>query len=94
MLAVGIDMRKHKLIYQSINKISGITITSVTENIGRLSCLNDKVNTTISSMCTCTVGSTQCSGCVVYDSGAMAEYYWKHLFPGVLYTKKVQHTSA
>ena len=31
-----------------------------------------KVDTTISCMCTCSVGSAQCSGCVFYGSGAMA----------------------
>ena len=39
---------------------------------GRLRCLYGKVDTTISCMCTCSVGSSQCSGCVVYGSGAMA----------------------
>ena len=31
-----------------------------------------KVDTIISCMCTCSVGSAQCSGCVVYGPGAMA----------------------
>ena len=39
---------------------------------GRLRCLHGKVDTTISCMCTCSVGSAQCSGCVVYGPGAMA----------------------
>ena len=39
---------------------------------GRLRCLHGKVDTTISCMCTCSVGSTQCSGCVVYGPRAMA----------------------
>ena len=39
---------------------------------GRLRCLHGKVNTTISCMCTCSVGSAQCSGCMVYGPGAMA----------------------
>ena len=40
---------------------------------GRLRCLHGKVDTIISCMCTCTVGSAQCSGCVmVYGPGAMA----------------------
>ena len=39
---------------------------------GRLRCLYGKVDTTISCMCTCSVGSAQCSGCVVYGPGAMA----------------------
>ena len=39
---------------------------------GRLKCLHGKVDTTISCMCTCSVGSAQCSGCVVYGPGAMA----------------------
>ena len=39
---------------------------------GRLRCLHGKVDTTISCMCTCSVGSTQCSGCVVYGLGTMA----------------------
>ena len=30
------------------------------------------VDTTISCMCTCSVGPAHCSGCVVYGSGAMA----------------------
>ena len=38
---------------------------------GRLRCLHGKVDTIISCMCTCSVGSTQCSGCVVYGPGAM-----------------------
>ena len=33
--------------------------------------LQDKADTTISSVCTCTVGSTQCSGCMVYSPSAM-----------------------
>ena len=37
-----------------------------------LRCLHGKVDTTISCMCTCSVGSAQCSGCVVYGPGAMA----------------------
>ena len=39
---------------------------------GRLRCLHGKVDTTISCMCTRSVGSAQCSGCVVYGPGAMA----------------------
>ena len=39
---------------------------------GKLRCLHGKVDTTISCVCTCTVGSAQCSGCVVYGLGAMA----------------------
>ena len=39
---------------------------------GRLRCLHDKIDTTISCMCTCSVGSAQRSGCVVYGPGAMA----------------------
>ena len=39
---------------------------------GRLRCLHGKVDTTISCMCTYSVGSAQCSGCVVYGPGAMA----------------------
>ena len=39
---------------------------------GRLRCRHGQVDTTISCMCTCGVGSTQCSGCVLYDPGAMA----------------------
>ena len=38
---------------------------------GRLRCLHGKVDTAISCMCTCTVGSAQCSGCVVYDPSAV-----------------------
>ena len=38
----------------------------------RLRCLHGKVDTTISCMCTCSVGSAQCSGCVVYGPGALA----------------------
>ena len=41
---------------------------------GRLRCLHGKADTTISCVCKCTVGSAQCSGCVVYDSSAMAAY--------------------
>ena len=33
---------------------------------GRLRCLHGEVDTAISCMCTCIVGSAQCSGCVVY----------------------------
>ena len=33
---------------------------------GRLRCLHSKVDTTISCVCTCTVDSAQCSGCMVY----------------------------
>ena len=36
---------------------------------GRLRCLHGNA---ISCMCTCSVGSAQCSGCVVYGPGAMA----------------------
>ena len=39
---------------------------------GRLRYLHYKVDTTISCMCTCSFGSAQCSGCVVYGPGAMA----------------------
>ena len=39
---------------------------------GGLRCLHGKVDTTISCMDTCIVGSTQCSGCVVYDPVAIA----------------------
>ena len=39
---------------------------------GRLRCLHGKVDTTISRVCTCTVGSAQCSGCVVYGPSTMA----------------------
>ena len=40
---------------------------------GRLRCLHGKVYTTISCiMCTCIVGSAQCSGCMIYCTGAMA----------------------
>ena len=39
---------------------------------GRLRCLHGKVDTIISCMCTCSVGSAQCSGCMVYGPGAMA----------------------
>ena len=39
---------------------------------GRFRCLQGKVDTIISCMCTCSVGSAQCSGCVVYGPGAMA----------------------
>ena len=39
---------------------------------GRLRCLHGKIDTTISCMCTCSVGSAQCSGCVVYGPGTMA----------------------
>ena len=39
---------------------------------GRLRCLHGKVDTTISCMCTCSVGFAQCSGCVVYGPGSMA----------------------
>ena len=39
---------------------------------GRLRCLHGKVDTTILCMCTCSVGSAQCSGWVVYGPGAMA----------------------
>ena len=42
---------------------------------GRLKCLHGKVDTTISCVCTCTVGSTQCSGCMVYGLSAMAAIY-------------------
>ena len=38
----------------------------------RLRCLHGKADTTISCVCTCTVGSAQCSRCVVYDPSAMA----------------------
>ena len=38
----------------------------------RLGCLHGKVDTTISCMCTCSVGSAQGYGCMVYGSGAMA----------------------
>ena len=39
---------------------------------GRLRCLHGKADITISCMCRCIVGSTQCSGYVVYGPGAMA----------------------
>ena len=36
-------------------------------------CLHGKVDSTISCVCTCSVGSAQCSaGCVVYGPGYMA----------------------
>ena len=37
---------------------------------GRLRCLHGKVDTTI-SMCTCTVGSAQCSERMIYDPDAV-----------------------
>ena len=43
---------------------------------GRLRRLYGKVDTTISCVCTYTVGSTQCSGCVVYGPSAMAAMYY------------------
>ena len=39
---------------------------------GRLRCLHGKLDPTISSLCTYSVGSVQCSGCVVYGPCAMA----------------------
>ena len=39
---------------------------------GRLRCLRGKVDTTISHVCTCTVASAQCSGCMVYGLSVMA----------------------
>ena len=39
---------------------------------GRLRCLHVEVDTTISCICTCSVGSAKCFGCVVYGPGAMA----------------------
>ena len=39
---------------------------------GRLRCLHGKVDTTISCVCTCTVGSAHGSGCMVFAPGAMA----------------------
>ena len=39
---------------------------------GKSRCLHGKVDTTISCMCTCIVGSAQCSGCMIYCPGAMA----------------------
>ena len=39
---------------------------------GRLRCLHGKINTTILCMCTCSVGSAQCSGCVVYGPDAIS----------------------
>ena len=33
--------------------------------------LYDKADTTISFVFACTIGSAQCSGCVVYDPGAI-----------------------
>ena len=38
----------------------------------RLKCLHGKAENTMSCISTCVVGSTQCSGCVVYGPGAMA----------------------
>ena len=42
------------------------------EDCGRLRCLHGKVNTTISYICTCSFGSAQCSGYMLYGPGAMA----------------------
>ena len=40
---------------------------------GRLRCIcMVTVDTTISCMCACIVGSAQCSGCVIFGPGAMA----------------------
>ena len=39
---------------------------------GRLRCVHGNVDTTISCVCTCIVGSAQCSGCVVYGTNDMA----------------------
>ena len=38
----------------------------------RLRCVHGKVDTTISCMCTCIVGSAQYSGCVVCGPGSMS----------------------
>ena len=53
-------------------KISAFHSPNVRMHLGRLRCLHGKVDTTISCMGTCSVGSAQCSGCVVYGAGAMA----------------------
>ena len=39
---------------------------------GKLRCLHGKVDTTISYLYTCTVGSAQRSGCMVYGPSAMS----------------------
>ena len=40
----------------------------------RLRCLHGKISNRILCVCTCTVGSSQCSRCVVYSPGAVAAY--------------------
>ena len=47
---------------------------------GRLMCLHGKVDTTILCMCTCSVGSAQCFGCVVYGPGAMLPFECYYYF--------------
>ena len=39
---------------------------------GRLRCVHGNVDTTLSCVCTCIVGSAQFSGCVIYGTSAMA----------------------
>ena len=41
----------------------------------RLRSLHGMVDTTISCVCTCTVGSAQCSGCMVYGPSAMVAFF-------------------
>ena len=57
----------------SSHQIKGLLVEFILGNGGCwLRYLHGRVDAIISCMHTCSVGSTQCSGCMVYGPGAMA----------------------
>ena len=57
---------------QAVRDLGNLGGVGVGDGGRMLMCLHGKVDTAISCVCTCTVGSAQCSGCVVYGPSAMA----------------------
>ena len=69
------ELQKARLYDENVPQSQCQNSTGEVGDVGdgdRLRCLHGKVDTTISCMFICSVGSTQCSGCMVYGPGAMA----------------------
>ena len=64
------------VVVQRCSEVSSECVTCdyivTVEVYGVERCLHGKADTTISCVCTCIVGYTQCCGCVVYGPSAMA----------------------